>query len=38
MHAHGCLRFNYLGIIAEVARHTGHADIIAEQIQAAMRA
>lgn len=29
------LRFIYLGMIAEVARHTGHADILAEQIQAA---
>jgi Protein of unknown function (DUF664) len=31
------LRFIYLGMIAEVARHTGHADILAEQIQAAAR-
>jgi hypothetical protein len=29
------LRFIYLGMIAEVARHAGHADILAEQIQAA---
>ena len=29
------LRFIYLGMIAEVARHTGHADILAEQLQAA---
>jgi Protein of unknown function (DUF664) len=28
------LRFIYLGMIAETARHAGHADIIAEQIQA----
>jgi hypothetical protein len=28
------LRFIYLGMIAEVARHAGHADILAEQIQA----
>ena len=27
------LRFVYLGMIAEVARHAGHADILAEQIQ-----
>jgi len=27
------LRFIYLGMIAEVARHAGHADILAEQIQ-----
>ncbi|OHU93759.1 DinB family protein [Mycobacterium talmoniae] len=26
------LRFIYLGMIAEVARHAGHADILAEQI------
>jgi hypothetical protein len=30
------LRFIYLGMIAEVARHAGHADILAEQIQAAL--
>lgn len=30
------LRFIYLGMIAEVARHAGHADILAEQIQGAM--
>jgi hypothetical protein len=29
------LRFIYLGMIAEVARHAGHADILAEQIRAA---
>lgn len=29
------LRFIYLGMIAETARHAGHADILAEQIQAA---
>ena len=29
------LRFIYLGMIAEVARHTVHADILAEQLQAA---
>lgn len=28
------LRFIYLGMIAEVARHAGHADILAEQIRA----
>jgi hypothetical protein len=28
------LRFIYLGMIAETARHAGHADILAEQIQA----
>jgi hypothetical protein len=28
------LRFIYLGMIAEVARHAGHADILAEQIGA----
>lgn len=28
------LRFIYVGMIAEVARHAGHADILAEQIQA----
>lgn len=28
------LRFIYLGMIAEVARHAGHADILAEQILA----
>jgi uncharacterized protein DUF664 len=27
------LRFVYLGMIAEVARHAGHADILAAQIQ-----
>lgn len=31
------LRFIYLGMIAEVARHAGHADILAEQIQATPR-
>jgi hypothetical protein len=31
------LRFIYIGMIAEVARHAGHADILAEQIHAAMR-
>jgi hypothetical protein len=30
------LRFIYLGMIAEVARHAGHADILAEQLQAAL--
>lgn len=29
------LRFIYIGMIAEVARHAGHADILAEQIRAA---
>jgi hypothetical protein len=29
------LRFIYLGMIAEVARHAGHADILAEQIVSA---
>jgi hypothetical protein len=29
------LRFIYLGMIAEVARHAGHADILVEQIEAA---
>jgi len=29
------LRFIYLGMIAEVAGHAGHADILAEQVQAA---
>lgn len=28
------LRFIYLGMIAEFARHTGHADILTEQIKA----
>lgn len=28
------LRFIYLGMIAELARHAGHADILAEQIRA----
>jgi hypothetical protein len=28
------LRFIYLGMIAETARHAGHADILTEQIQA----
>jgi hypothetical protein len=28
------LRFIYLGLIAETARHAGHADILAEQIRA----
>jgi Protein of unknown function (DUF664) len=32
------LRFIYLGMIAEVARHAGHADILAEQIQGAKTA
>jgi len=31
------LRFIYLGMIAEVARHAGHADILAEQIRAATK-
>jgi Protein of unknown function (DUF664) len=31
------LRFIYVGMIAEVARHAGHADILAEQIEATMR-
>ncbi|MHA3022365.1 DinB family protein [Mycobacterium sp. BMJ-28] len=31
------LRFIYLGMIAEVARHAGHADILAEQIRASRR-
>lgn len=31
------LRFIYLGMIGEVARHAGHADILSEQIQAAHR-
>lgn len=31
------LRFIYVGMIAEVARHTGHADILAEQIRTAGR-
>jgi hypothetical protein len=31
------LRFIYLGMIAEVACHAGHADIRAEQIQAATK-
>jgi hypothetical protein len=26
------LRFIYLGLIAEIARHAGHADILVEQI------
>jgi Protein of unknown function (DUF664) len=30
------LRFIYLGMIAEVARHAGHADILAEQIRASL--
>ncbi|MCA2247556.1 DinB family protein [Mycobacterium intracellulare] len=29
------LRFIYVGMIAEVARHAGHADILTEQIRAA---
>jgi Protein of unknown function (DUF664) len=29
------LRFIYLGMIAEVARHAGHADILAKRIRAA---
>jgi hypothetical protein len=29
------LRFIYMGMIAEVARHAGHADILVEQIRAA---
>lgn len=28
------LRFIYLGLIAEIARHAGHADILVEQIKA----
>jgi hypothetical protein len=32
------LRFIYIGMIAEVARHADHADILAEQIRAADRA
>lgn len=28
------LRFIYLGLIAEIARHAGHADILVEQIRA----
>lgn len=28
------LRFIYLGMIGEIARHAGHADILAEQIRA----
>lgn len=31
------VRFIYLGMIAEVARHAGHADILAEQILAAAK-
>ncbi|CDO10923.1 DUF664 domain-containing protein [Mycolicibacterium cosmeticum] len=31
------LRFIYLVMIAEVARHAGHADILAEQIRAHRR-
>jgi Protein of unknown function (DUF664) len=31
------LRFIYLGMLAEVTRHAGHADILAEQIQAAAK-
>lgn len=31
------LRFIYVGMIAEVARHAGHADILAEQIQGAAK-
>jgi Protein of unknown function (DUF664) len=31
------LRFIYMGMIAEVARHAGHADILTEQIRAAGR-
>ncbi|MEB3064368.1 DinB family protein [[Mycobacterium] zoologicum] len=30
------LRFIYLGMIGEVARHTGHSDILAEQIEAGL--
>jgi hypothetical protein len=30
------LRFIYLGMIGEVARHAGHADILAEQIRASI--
>jgi Protein of unknown function (DUF664) len=30
------VRFIYLGMIAEVARHAGHADILVEQIRASM--
>jgi hypothetical protein len=28
------LRFIYLGLIGDVARHAGHADILVEQIRA----
>jgi hypothetical protein len=28
------LRFIYLGMIGEIARHAGHADILAEQLRA----
>lgn len=31
------LRFIYLGMIGEIARHAGHADILAEQIRASAR-
>lgn len=31
------LRFIYLGMIAEVARHAGHADILTEQIHASTK-
>lgn len=31
------LRFIYLGMIAELARHAGHADILVEQIMAATK-
>ena len=31
------LRFIYLGMVAEVARHAGHADVLAEQIRADRR-
>jgi hypothetical protein len=30
------LRFIYLGMIGEIARHAGHADILAEQIRASL--
>ncbi|MGC4960977.1 DUF664 domain-containing protein [Gordonia sp. DT101] len=31
------LRFAYLGLISDVARHAGHADILVEQIRASDR-
>jgi len=30
------VRFIYFGMIGEVARHAGHADILVEQIRASM--